>query len=122
MDCNPQRCTLMMDGQDLDEPSQSKFQPSAQDAFTDMLNEFRVKLAEVMKEREESFRKLERGLTSTAKEIHTAQERNTALTQKIIQLDAWIEEEKQKWKEALENERRMLQTKSVTPSHATPRS
>jgi hypothetical protein len=76
------------------------------DSFSEMLTDFRQRLAKIMEDRDESFRKLERSIASTAKEIQACQERNVGLTQKIMDLDAWIEEEKSRWREQIEAEKR----------------
>lgn len=71
-----------------------------------MLGDFRSRLTRIMEEREDAFRKLERSISATAKEIQAAQERNAGLSQKIVELDNWIESEKQKWKEQWDQEKR----------------
>mgnify|MGYP001116198748 FL=1 len=41
------------------------------------------------------------------------QDRNSKLTQRIIELDNWIEEERQKWKEQLEAEKKSLKVSCI---------
>eukprot|EP00762_Andalucia_godoyi_P000068 ANDGO_02355.mRNA.1 SH3 domain protein-like protein len=92
--------------------------PAVVDSFSEMLTDFRTRLSKIMEERDEAFRKLERSIGATSKEIQACQDRNTGLTQKIMDLDSWIEEEKAKWREQLENEKR---NQKLRASRMTPR-
>lgn len=79
--------------------------PSA-DAFAQHEAQFR----QVLKAREETFRKLESSLAQTADEIRQCQTRNSELNGKVRELDAMIEEERRRWKDRLDAEKKQLQT------------
>eukprot|EP00769_Ergobibamus_cyprinoides_P000698 gnl/Ergobibamus_cyprinoides/1703.p1 GENE.gnl/Ergobibamus_cyprinoides/1703~~gnl/Ergobibamus_cyprinoides/1703.p1 ORF type:complete len:187 (+),score=63.49 gnl/Ergobibamus_cyprinoides/1703:129-689(+) len=90
-------------------PSGSPMEQSGMPAnFSDMFSRHQAYFEQVVRQREASFKKLETALTSAASEITQCQERNAKLSQQIVALDNMIEEERRKWRERLESEKKGL--------------
>eukprot|EP00762_Andalucia_godoyi_P007428 ANDGO_07860.mRNA.1 putative SH3 domain protein len=77
---------------------------------SDTFAQHEVQFRQILKAREETFRKLEASLQATADEVRQCQGRNADLGGKIRELDSMIEEERRKWKDRLEIEKKQLQT------------
>eukprot|EP00768_Dysnectes_brevis_P003622 gnl/Dysnectes_brevis/2577_a3106_1959.p1 GENE.gnl/Dysnectes_brevis/2577_a3106_1959~~gnl/Dysnectes_brevis/2577_a3106_1959.p1 ORF type:complete len:191 (+),score=13.66 gnl/Dysnectes_brevis/2577_a3106_1959:95-667(+) len=86
--------------------------PESHDAvpasFSEMFARHDAYFKSVVAKREQSFSKLEEALESAAKEIGDCKERNARLRGQISELDQLIEEERRKWRERLEQEKKSL--------------
>lgn len=69
---------------------------------------------QVMKQREDTFNKLEKALSQTGKEIALCQDKNAQLSERLKDLDKMIEDERRKWRDRIEAEKKRL---SAIPSH-----
>lgn len=83
------------------------------ESFNEMFARHEHYFKQVMKQREETFKKLESAMQSAAKDIASCQEKNAKLAQRITDLDALIEEERKRWKERLEAEKKTLLMKGI---------
>ncbi|GKT18848.1 hypothetical protein ADUPG1_011389, partial [Aduncisulcus paluster] len=90
---------------EVGEPLDTTSLPSS---FADMFHRHDAYFRQVVKQREESFRRLETSLNAAAQEISVCQEKNTKLTQRIVELDNLIDEERRKWRERLDAEKKSL--------------
>ena len=69
-----------------------------------------------MKQREETYHKLENSIHSTSSEIASCQQKNEALAMKIADMERLIDEERRRWRDRLEAEKKALQMKVFGPS------
>eukprot|EP00698_Gefionella_okellyi_P002893 TRINITY_DN12757_c0_g1_i1.p1 TRINITY_DN12757_c0_g1~~TRINITY_DN12757_c0_g1_i1.p1 ORF type:complete len:249 (-),score=58.03 TRINITY_DN12757_c0_g1_i1:57-803(-) len=88
--------------------------PGGSESFTEMFARHEQYFKQVMKQREETFKKLEGSIASAAKEISICQEKNSKLSQRISDLDNMIEDERRKWKDRLEAEKKTMLMRSFT--------
>eukprot|EP00771_Trimastix_marina_P001139 gnl/Trimastix_PCT/2186.p1 GENE.gnl/Trimastix_PCT/2186~~gnl/Trimastix_PCT/2186.p1 ORF type:complete len:271 (+),score=58.07 gnl/Trimastix_PCT/2186:35-814(+) len=84
------------------------------ESFNEMFARHEHYFKTVMKQREETFKKLELNMSSAAKEIQQCQEKSAKLTQRIVDLDRLIEEERKRWKDRLDAEKKTLLMKSYS--------
>jgi len=90
---------------------------STGESFNEMFARHEHYFKQVMKQREESFKKLEMAMQAAAQDIRQCQEKNNKLSQRIVDLDGLIEEERKRWKERLEAEKKTLLMKGgVSPT------
>eukprot|EP01027_Heterolobosea_sp_BB2_P010326 GEZU01015164.1.p1 GENE.GEZU01015164.1~~GEZU01015164.1.p1 ORF type:complete len:226 (-),score=48.41 GEZU01015164.1:18-695(-) len=74
---------------------------------------------QVMKQREETFKKLEKSIMTTQKEIAQCQEKNAHLADRIKELDKMVEDERRKWRERIEAEKKRIASNSSSNSTAS---
>lgn len=67
----------------------------------------------LMRSREETFRKLESSMTATTEEIRQCQSRNAELNAKIRELEMLVDDERRKWKDRLETEKKQMVLQTV---------
>lgn len=66
---------------------------------------------EVMSQREETYKRLEKSIGNTASEISACKDKNDSLSSKISELERLIDEERRRWRDRLEAEKTALQMK-----------
>eukprot|EP00708_Paratrimastix_pyriformis_P004560 GAFH01003455.1.p2 GENE.GAFH01003455.1~~GAFH01003455.1.p2 ORF type:complete len:150 (+),score=45.99 GAFH01003455.1:459-908(+) len=93
--------------------SRTGSRPVAGESFNEMFARHEHYFKQVMRQREESFKKLESAMQAAAQDIHQCQEKNAKLSQRIMDLDGLIEEERKRWKERLEAEKKTLLMKGA---------
>jgi hypothetical protein len=95
---------------------------TAGDSFAEMFARHEQYFKQVMRQREETFRKLETSITAASREMSECQEKNSQLSNRINDLDTMIEEERRKWRERLDHEKKQLLNRSFAQTTtATPR-
>ncbi|GCA62869.1 hypothetical protein KIPB_006323, partial [Kipferlia bialata] len=77
-------------------------------SFQEMFARHDAYFKQVVQQREESFKKLEGALSAASQEIAMCREKNSKLTQRIVELDNVIEEERRRWRERLDSEKKHL--------------
>lgn len=85
----------------------------ASESFNELFARHEHYFRQVMKQREDTFKKLEQAMQAASKDIASCQEKNQKLAQRIADLDGLIEEERKRWKERLEAEKKTLLMKTT---------
>jgi len=84
-----------------------------------MFNKHEAYLRQVMKQREEKFKGLERSVVFTGQEIEKYKLMNDTLYQKILKLESTLETEHSKLKQRIVDEERRAAT-PLSLSHSSP--
>jgi len=86
----------------------------------DMFNKHEAYLRQVMKQREEKFKDLEKSVVFTGQEIEKYKLMNDTLYQKILKLESTLETEHSKLKQRIVDEERRAATPQQSFSHSSP--
>eukprot|EP00700_Malawimonas_jakobiformis_P003137 EC725657.1.p1 GENE.EC725657.1~~EC725657.1.p1 ORF type:complete len:201 (+),score=21.68 EC725657.1:55-603(+) len=66
-------------------------------------------IREVLRRREQTFSRLESAIQAQQRRISDLLDRNSQLTTRIVELDNRIEEERRRWRDAIESEKKAVQ-------------
>jgi len=79
------------------------------EGFESAFEQHHTYIRDVLRRREQTFGRLESAIAAQQRRIADLLERNSQLTSRIVELDGRIEEERRRWRDAIETEKKAVQ-------------
>jgi predicted nucleic acid-binding Zn-ribbon protein len=93
----------------MSSPAAPTASSSAADNYEAAFEQHHSYIREVLRRREQTFSRLETAISTQQRRIADLLERNSQLTSRIVDLDNRIEDERRRWRDAIESEKKAVQ-------------